>query len=633
MRKFFLLIIILLLCSHSWAEVLSNEIIRSETERETEILNAINELGENISEIDKVNFQDGIKKSRNNFLRLYNARWKALGMTAKLEKSMNDAFAEHTQGMLWGTAGLQIGTNMGNVVNNIQESAAYNFSQPFDDFLRDLEEKWGESLQNEIAEFYQRTSIILIAESNNPITKAYIRQNTAAQDKGEKILTDINARLSAKYPDLKLTGATAAGGIALIFRKQLVNYLAKYAGKAVIFQKAAKSVIGRAIGKTLPVIGPIMLAWSLYDVASIAWNAGEDVKKMLHERNLKMYSSEMPLIYWDVMEPYVMDVLISSYGVLQNTKRQALEFADDPRIIELSQGLNDTDKIQLAERFSSVVNLLGNDKYDYVIDNFGVMIKEASSQNFRRLMNVLQQNNLTQAKEWLELAGTQYFDFYALLPREVWEKFPPSQNSLEILTWMSSKLTPSARNTAAKLSLEDLRWIINELPERYVPQLFGGRDTDANTIHYEILRLAEISDKDSRKPYLSEWEYRWAKYNLYIISAVVIFFLASLAKMLVPLFHRQAKTESKSESIVIYNQPPQQNVSRPIHDVKLRISPEFADEVKRTQWDISQTLLPAQDGSGDYIFTVKLESLDYISWWIKKHHENIEVISPEELKS
>ena len=413
-----------------------------------------------------------------------------------------------------------------------------------------------------------------------------------------------------------------------------MNYLAKYAGKSLVFQKAAKSVIGRAIGKTLPVIGPIMIAWSLYDVASIAWNAEADVKKMLHERNLNMYSREMPLIYWDVIEPYVMDVFISSYGVLQNTKKQALEFADDTRIIALSEGMNDTDKMQLAERISSAVDLLGIDKYDYVIDNFGVMIKEASNQNFRRLMTVLQQNNLTQAKEWLELAGTQYFDFYALLPHDIWEKFPPSQNSLELVSWMTTKLTPSARNTASKLSIEDLRWIMNELPERYVPQLFGGRDIDANTIHYEILRLAEISDKEARKPYINEWEYQWARYKFYIITGIIIFFLASIAKMLVPLFQHHSKTENKSENITIYNQPPtQMQAVRPIYDVKLKISPEFADETIRTQWDISQTLLPAQDGSGDYIFSVKLENLDYISWWIKKHQEFIEVINPEELRN
>lgn len=205
MRKIFLVIIILLVSACSWAEVASIDIIKTETEREAEILNAIDELGSNASDMDKVNFRDGIKKARNNFMRLYSARWKALGMSSKLEKAVNGAFDEHTQGMLWGTAGLQIGTNMGNVVNDIQESAAYNFSEPFDDFLKDLEEKWGESLQNEIAEFYRRTSIILIAGSNNPITKAYIRQNTTAQDNGEKILSDINDKISTKYPDLKFT--------------------------------------------------------------------------------------------------------------------------------------------------------------------------------------------------------------------------------------------------------------------------------------------------------------------------------------------------------------------------------------------------------------------------------------------
>ena len=420
-----------------------------------------------------------------------------------------------------------------------------------------------------------------------------------------------------------------------MFRKQLVKYLAKYAGKAVIFKKVAASAIGKAIGKTLPLVGPIMIAWSVYDVASIAWNAEDDVRRMLAERNLNMYSRQMPEVYWDVMEPYVMDVLISSYGMLQTTKKNAAIFANDPRIKSLSNGLSDTEAMQFAERISSAVEVLGNDKYDYILEKFGERIRESSPQNFRRLMQVLQQENIEQAEEWLTLAGTQYFDFYAIFPHDIWEKFRPDSQSLELLSWIARKLTPSARNTASKLSVSDLRWIIDDLPERYVSQLFGDKSHDPEAIHYEIERLRELP-KDSREPWQSVWEYRWSKYGFYVIIAGAVLFMAVLARILLPIFRgrNQAMPQSTQPVIIIppqiQQQAPQNIVKK--YEVKLVISPEFITEARKAQWDMSQTLIPSQDGSGKYIFSAELESLDNISHWIGSHKESIEVLQPEELK-
>ena len=629
MRKILSLIIVAVLCSCSWADDASESIMRTEAQREADIEQAIREIGGNVSEVDRANFRDGLKKSRNNFLRLY------LGMTEKLGKAIDDAFEEKTGGMLWGTKGIRLGTNIGNIVNDIQEATAFKFAEQYDDFLRDVEEKWGESLQNDLSDFYRRASIMLLAADKNPMVRAYIRQSTAAQDSGAKILEDVRENLSAKYPDLKITGATVAGGIALMFRKQLVKYLAKYAGKAVIFKKVAASAVGKAIGKTLPLVGPIMIAWSVYDVASIAWNAEDDVRKMLAERNLNMYSRQMPEVYWDVMEPYVMDVLISSYGRLQTIKKNAAIFANDQRIKSLSDGLSDTEAMQFAERISSAVEILGNDKYDYILEKFGERIRESSPQNFRRLMQVLQQENIEQAEEWLTLAGTQYFDFYAIFPHDIWEKFRPDAQSLELLSWIARKLTPSARNTASKLSVSDLRWIIDDLPERYVSQLFGDKSHDPEAIHYEIERLRELP-KDSREPWQSVWEYRWSKYGFYVIIAGAVLFMAVLARILLPIFRgrNQAIPQSTQPVIIIppqiQQQAPQNIVKK--YEVKLVISPEFITEARKAQWDMSQTLIPSQDGSGKYIFSAELESLDNISHWIGSHKESIEVLQPEELK-
>ncbi len=638
MRKLLALVAIIAACSCAWAEA-TESLMRSESQRAADIEQAINDIDGEVSEIDRVNFKDGLKKSRANFLRLYRARWQALGMTDKLAKAIDLAFEDKTGGMMWGTKGLRLGANIGNVVDEIQEATAFKFAEAYDDFLRDVEEKWGDSLQHDLSDFYRRASIMLLASDRNPMTRSYIRQSTAAQDSGTKILDKVREDLSTKYPDLKITGATVAGGIALIFRKQIVKYLAKHAGKAVVFKKVAASAAGKLIGKTLPLIGPVMLAWSVYDVASIAWNAEDDVRRMLSERNLNMYSREMPAVYWDAMEPYVMDVLVSSYGMLQETRRNAEIFANDQRVKDLSANLSETESMQFAERISAAVEILGQDKYSYILDNFGERIREASPQNFRRLVQVLQQENSEQTLEWLNLAGTQYYELYALFPRDVWEKFQPDAQSLELLSWMAKRLTPSARNTAAKLNVTDLRFVIDELPERFVPQLFGDKGRDPEAVHYEIERLRELP-KDSREPYMTDWQYFRAKYWLYILAAGVVLFLAILARIITPLFRGRTHVLPQASQPVIINMPPQQqapqvqpvSLTKKKYAVKILVSPDFAGEARKTQWDISQTLIPSQDGSGRYIFSAELESLENISWWIEKHRDSIEVLQPEELK-
>ena len=394
MRKLLLSLLLLLsFCSFSFAEDSSENLRRTDSQREADIESAIKNMGRNVSEIDAVNFRDALRKSRNNFIRLYRSQWKALGMSPKLDKAIDEAFSEKTAGMMWGTRGIQLGTNIGNAVDEIQEATAFNFADSYDDFLKDLEEKWGESLQTDISDFLRRGSITILAAGQNPMMRAYIRQSATAQNRGDKVLSEISESMRNKYPNLKASGATFAGGLALIFRKQLTAYLAKYAGKTVIWNKVTKSAAGKLVGKTLPVVGQLMLAWSLYDVASIAWNAESDVNKMLHERNQAMYSREMPEVYWDIMEPYVMDVLTSSYGVLQETKRQAEQLANNPKISALSSGLNESEAMEFAERISYAAALLGNDKFDYIVENFGERIRDSSRQNFQRLMQVTQQKN------------------------------------------------------------------------------------------------------------------------------------------------------------------------------------------------------------------------------------------------
>ena len=201
-----------------------------------------------------------------------------------------------------------------------------------------------------------------------------------------------------------------------------------------------------------------------------------------------------------------------------------------------------------------------------------------------------------------------------------------------------SELTPSARNTALKLSVSDLKWVINDLPERYVSQLFGDKGHEPEAVHYEIERLRDLPE-DSREPWQSVWEYRWSKYSSYVIIAAAVLFLAVLAKILLSMFRGRTQAMPQSSQPVIIMPPqiqPQAPQVQPVimkkYEVKLVISPEFVAEARKAQWDITQTLIPAQDDSGKYVFRAELETLGDISHWIGRHKDSIEVLQPEELK-
>ena len=59
---------------------------KTEEERNTEFNQALSKISSDLglTDFDKLAFQDGLKRSKNNFTRLYHSQWKALGMGEKL---------------------------------------------------------------------------------------------------------------------------------------------------------------------------------------------------------------------------------------------------------------------------------------------------------------------------------------------------------------------------------------------------------------------------------------------------------------------------------------------------------------------------------------------------------------------
>lgn len=619
---------------------------KTDEERQAVFDEALSKIPYNVTELDRVTFEDGLKRSKNNFTRLYRSQWKNFGMTEKLERAVNTAFDENTKDLLWGTTGVQLAIDKGEIISKIQEAVAFKFQEAFDDFLSNLEDKWGETLQKDVADFYRRTSVLLLASENNPMTQAYIRTSSLAEDKSISVMERIKTLIQEQYPDLKVSGSKLAGGfMTFVLRKQITKMITRQIAKTGL-RKLAGTSISKIAGMAVPAVGWALMAWSAYDVVSMAWSAPDEVRNMLQNRNLALYKDEIPEIYWDAMQPYVMDTFIFSYGKLQRTKEEASILAKNSNIEELSKGLNADEAMQFIERISALSRILGRTGYDDLLADFGELIRDSSKRDFETLASMLQQGNKLQVKEWLSIAGAKYFDLYNSFPKDIWGIFPPNKESLEALTWMI-KLPPRARNVATQLSISDIKWIMNELPERYVSHLFSGLSAGGNDpekIHDEIRHLSELPDMETRRPWQSSLNYYLTLYGLYIKIVGILIFLLVVVFIVLKLKNWSKKPK---ESIAPSNNPVNVNVNLPYapiqpqnaipgaqkYKVKAKISARLANELKTITWDMSQQILPPEDNSESRILSVEVENLDGIANWLAKNRREVEVLQPEELKN
>ena len=76
-------------------------------------------------------------------------------------------------------------------------------------------------------------------------------------------------------------------------RKQLTEHIAK-----LLARKLTGTAIGKAAVFAVPVIGWAVLAWSAWDIYSMAAEAEETIKSKIFESYNTMYSEEVQLVYW-----------------------------------------------------------------------------------------------------------------------------------------------------------------------------------------------------------------------------------------------------------------------------------------------------------------------------------------------
>ena len=84
----------------------------------------------------------------------------------------------NTHSMMWGTVNVRLRMNQDRVIEKIQSEAEKLFSLKYKIFLNDVEEKWGNTLQNDILNYYKLANVNLLVGENNPMKKADIRVNS-----------------------------------------------------------------------------------------------------------------------------------------------------------------------------------------------------------------------------------------------------------------------------------------------------------------------------------------------------------------------------------------------------------------------------------------------------------------------
>ena len=620
--------------------VLSVLFIVLRAERAAAALPPASELAADSPDLAGLISADVGRRSRPNFMRLYRSLWKSHGMVEKLTRAVDKAFDEQTEDLAWGTTGLQLAANRNNIIENIQEAAAFHFAADYDDFLKNLEERWSIALRDDILAFYTMNIAQSLAADTNSMSRAWLRQDHAGivGQQGEVMMVRLKEAIRGKYPDLDLAGAGMALGLAgVVFRKKISQYIAKF-----FLRKGMKSAAAKAIGAAIPVVNVLMMLWGGYDLIAIAWDAKSEVRREIVELNQSLYANEVPQIYWDVMEPYVRDIFVASYVESRITIQRAKELAKDPVVIQLSEGLNEVEKQGFAERVAAIVREFGGTNCHPLLQDFGPMIRSASPANFSRLAEMLRGGNLKRLKAWFTLAGEAgYYDLHAAFPPEVWAQFPPNEESLAALQWMMQNLTPQARALACNLNMEELQWVMEELPPRYVSRLFGERHS-VPAIQGEIARLSELADRESRIPWQGEWAYRWAKYGFYAFAAVGLYLLFLVLRLIQRLFsavtpaapvRRRARAPRQPEVVKAEIVPPAVPAALPSrgYSVRLRCDQTLAPQLRTILWDSSQRVLPDDDGRS-WVLSVHLENLRDITPWVARNASHIEILEPRELR-
>ena len=335
-----------------------------------------------------------IAKTKLDFLTLYKTQWELFGLPRKLKQAVDDAFTEQTENLMWGTVRMRLISNYDNIQEKIQQAAEFKFTADYDKFLAELEDTWGEKLRDNIMDFYKRQNETMYFELNaNPMAQAYLRQDydRVTEDNGRAVMTRISAELSTKYGSLSVSGAgIVGGGLMILAKKQLTNYVTK-----ILARKVTGTALGKIAGAAVPVIGWAMLAWSAWDIYSMAAEAEDTIKGKIFESYNTMYSEEVPLVYWEGMESYVKDAYIFAYESLLSNVSKGKSLAENSLVKELSRNLTKSEQRFFADRVAVIQDIADDKSYtlDDVLRLHGEFMRDAKHRDFDHFAAILMETD------------------------------------------------------------------------------------------------------------------------------------------------------------------------------------------------------------------------------------------------
>ncbi|MBQ7197563.1 MAG: hypothetical protein IJS40_09170 [Synergistaceae bacterium] len=152
------------------------------------------EMPATVTGLDKTKF---VMKAKESFFSICNSQWDALNLSEKLQEKIDNAINSHTQDMMWGTVEIQLRMNQDDVIEKILHTTKNYFSGNYVTFLNSVEDKWGESLQNSILEFYKRANTSLLVGQYNPMKQADIRFSSSLKQIANLFTKWINEEYSS----------------------------------------------------------------------------------------------------------------------------------------------------------------------------------------------------------------------------------------------------------------------------------------------------------------------------------------------------------------------------------------------------------------------------------------------------
>ena len=121
-----------------------------------------------VTGLDKTKF---LLKAKENFIKIFNSQWVELGMSEALHEAIDKAIAREIRYVMWGWGTVSVNQSQNNITKEL-------FSPKYAILLNDVEEKWGNTLQNDILNYYKLANVNLLVGENNPMKKADIRVNS-----------------------------------------------------------------------------------------------------------------------------------------------------------------------------------------------------------------------------------------------------------------------------------------------------------------------------------------------------------------------------------------------------------------------------------------------------------------------